>query len=193
VAAVITATALGAVGCGASSGGSGPATNRAPAAALPGGGAPLLAASQLPRLRAVTRTLGREGVVLATPIPGLPSRLVAWGFRRAQEREFTGRAHQLSHVVSMGVDFAGAAGAAGYERLLVAQAGEYLGAGATVSRLRTPGSISWMIQLQSCGCHPEPPTVIAVMLRRAELSWLSVTGPGATPARVRFLARRLAF
>jgi hypothetical protein len=137
--------------------------------------------------------LAPAGVVLATPMPGLLSRLVAWGFRRAQEREFTGPADQLSHVVSMGVDFADAAGAAGYERLLVAQAGEYLGAGATVSRLRTPGGISWMIQLQSCGCHPEPPTVIAVTLRRAELSWLSVSGPGATPARVSVLARRLTF
>jgi hypothetical protein len=149
--------------------------------------APLLAADALPELHAVTRTLDAAGLAQATPIPGLRERLGEWGLRRAGEREFTGVGRRLDHVVARTVDFAEPAGAAAYQRTLVADTARYLGAGARTGRVPA----GWLIRAPSCGCRAQPPTLIAVLRRGERVGWLSISGRAATAARARRLAGRL--
>jgi hypothetical protein len=149
--------------------------------------APLLSASALPGLHEASRPLDAAALAAATPLPGLRGRLQEWRLRRAGEREFTGVARALTHVVARTVDFAEPAGAAAYQRALVTGADRYLGAGAQPARMHD----GWLIRAPDCGCHPQPPTLIAVVRRGARVSWLSVSGPAATAARTRALAAQL--
>ena len=180
LAAVATAAA-GIAACGASA-------PHPPAAAPP---APLLPARALPELHSTARALDRGALALATPIPGLRDRLAGWGFRRAGEREFTGRSRDLSHVVARTVDFARPAGAVAYARTLAAQTTSYLGSGAEVRTLRLDGRTGWLIRAPNCGCHPQPPALIVLVRRGARVSFLSAAGDAASPRRVRALARGL--
>jgi hypothetical protein len=153
--------------------------------------APLLPARALPELHSTARALDRPALALATPIPGLRDRLEGWGFRRAGEREFTGRSRDLAHVVARTVDFARTAGAAAYARTLAAHTTSYLGSGAEVRRLRLDGRTGWLIRAPVCGCHPQPPTLIVLVRRGTRVSFLSAAGDAASPRRVRALARGL--
>jgi len=173
--------AAGLAACGA-------AAPHPPVAASP---APLLPARALPELHSTARSLDRGALALATPIPGLRARLEGWGFRRAGEREFTGRSHDLAHVVARTVDFARADGAAAYARTLASQTTSYLGSGAEVRTMRLDGRAGWLIRAPNCGCHPQPPALIVLVRRGARVSFLSAAGDAASPGRVRALARGL--
>ncbi|HEX7297601.1 MAG TPA: hypothetical protein VF257_01255 [Solirubrobacteraceae bacterium] len=149
--------------------------------------APLLSASALPGLHQASRPLDAAALAAATPLPGLRGRLKEWRLRRAGEREFTGVARSLTHVVARTVDFSEPAGAAAYQRALVAGADRYLGRGAQRARMDD----GWLIRAPACSCRPQPPTLIAVVRHGARVGWLSVSGPAATAARTRALAGRL--
>lgn len=152
----------------------------------------LLDAGVLPGMTVATRALDRSQVAMQTPIPGLSDRLHAWGFTGAAEREFTGgRRAELERVVSRTVTFHELAGATAYARALVRGAANYLGAGARTSALRPARGDGWIIRPAACGCHPGPPTLIAVLPRSKLTAWLSLTGDDATPDRVRALALAL--
>ena len=181
LAAAVTVAAAGIAACGSSA-------SHPPAPAPP---APLLPARALPELHSTARTLDRAALALATPIPGLRERLDGWGFRRAGEREFTGRSRDLVHVVARTVDFARPDGAAAYARTLAARTTSYLGSGAEVRALRLDGRTGWLIRAPNCGCHPQPPALIVLVHRGRRVSFLSAAGDAASPARVRALARGL--
>jgi hypothetical protein len=147
----------------------------------------LLPASSLPGMHAATTDLDAAALTQATPIPGLAERLSGWRMRGAAVREFTGVHGALDHVVSRNVAFATPRGAAGYLDELVARRGAYLGPGAALYRVAG----GWIIRQPTCGCHPEPPTLIAVLRDGARVRWLSVSGRDATVARTRELTHNV--
>jgi hypothetical protein len=178
-AAALAAAAILAA-CGSSSAGRSP-DGTAEAAST------LLPASALPGMRATTTDLSATTLTQATPIPGLAKRLTGWGMQGAAAREFTRVGGALDHVVSRNVAFATPRGAAGYLEELVAQRDAYLGPGADLHRVAG----GWIIRQPMCGCHPQPPTLIALLRDGARVRWLSVSGRDATPARTRALTHEL--
>jgi hypothetical protein len=146
--------------------------------------APVLAASAAPALRSTARRLDAGALAIATPVPGLRDRLTGWGLRGAAEREFTGTDRDLSHIVARTVDFRSGTGARAYGRAIVAGAASYLGTGSSSTPLQAGGRSGWFVRASGCGCRPEPPTVVAVLRDGPRVSWLSITGTGATRGRL---------
>ena len=58
---------------------------------------------------------------------------------------------------------------------------DFLGARSKVTALSSSGRRGYLIRAAPCGCHREPPVLLAVLSAGRRVTWLYGTGPGARP------------
>jgi hypothetical protein len=152
------------------------------AGSIAGGGAlRVLSATAVPGVPATTRSLTADELAKDASIPGIASKLSAWGFVDGAERTFQGESRHLTFVDSRALVFQDAGGAEAYVAFVHDNVSAYFGV-ATVQPLTAQGRPGWQIAPSACACHLANPVVVGVVFNGTNVSWLEINGPDATPA-----------
>ncbi len=148
----------------------------APAAAPP----PALAPSALPYLPSKTLVLTSKDLEADAHIQSLSSELSSTGFVVGFQRTFQGPSkHRLELVQSRTLRFATAAGAARFAAFVGKHAGDYVGQIPTVRPLTSDGRTGSQIVAPMCACHMSEPTLLGVVSKGRNVTWLEINGPAA--------------
>jgi hypothetical protein len=150
---------------------------------------PVLPSSALPRLHSTLRTFNADRLAATDGIAGLRDDLRRWRFQAAAERTFQGPSKTIQIVQARAVQFAAAAGAAGYLSTLHRHAGNVFGT-ARSRPLRVGRRGGWLVVPQACACHEAQPTVAAILRDGRRVLLLQVTGPTADRRALLALVRR---
>ena len=112
------------------------------------------------------------------------------GYVAGAEREFFGRNAEFEHVTEQVLLFERRTGAGEYLRWLRSHAADSLGEARSVVALDI-GAGGFRFRPRGCGCHSETPTYLVAWRDGPIVLTVLASGPGATPAAVGGLARKL--
>jgi hypothetical protein len=144
---------------------------------------PTLPASALPELKSAFEEVGPEDLAadLGTGAPAFS------GFVRGSQRVFQGESARFDRVVSRTLEFDDAPAADGYLAFLRSHLAALYGTGTTADPLESDGRRGILIDAASCACHRAEPTLAAVVVRGARVTYLEANGGGVKPAAVESL------
>jgi hypothetical protein len=174
VSGLTAAALLGTAGC------SGSSANVTPHPAVSAGAMQLLAASAVPGIPFTTSVLTAPDLARDAPIPGLASKIVAWGYLDGRERIFQGESRQLTLVVSRSLVFKNDTGARRFVAFVHDQSAAYFGNSVGEQTLFAQGRSGWQFTPASCACHLANPVVIGILSTGPTVVWLEINGPAAT-------------
>jgi hypothetical protein len=168
--------------CGSSSTISTSAPDASPPATLPARAVPYLPSA----LKPLTATL----LTREAQAGDLAASLRTWGFESGADRYFQGESHRLQVVDSRTLRFGHASGAAAYVTFMRSHLSAYLGSLPKLSGLAQGARRGFLAVGQECQCHLANPTYLAVLARGGTVSWLEISGPGATRRQLVTLLHR---
>jgi hypothetical protein len=174
VSGLTAAAFLGTAGC------SGSSMSVTPRPAISPGAMPVLAASAVPGIPFTTSVLTAPELAKDAPIPGLASKIIAWGYLDGRERTFQGESRRLTLVVSRFLVFKNDTGARTFVAFVHDQSAAYFGPSVGEQPLVTQGRSGWLFTPASCACHLANPVVIGIVDQGSSVVWLEINGPAAT-------------
>ncbi len=150
-----------------------------------------LPASALPYLPSHTNVVTADVLRKDAVLPELSGEIADTGFVVGGERTFQGPSrHRLTLVVSRTLRFQTAAGAAAFARFVSTHAGDYVGQIPGVKPLQSDARRGMLITAPLCACHMAEPSYLSVVAAAKRVTWLQITGPGATPAAMKTLLQQ---
>ena len=142
---------------------------------------PVLSTSAVPGVPSKTTALTADELSKDASIPDIASMLASWGYIGGVERTFQGQSRHLTFVDSRALAFEDPNGAEAYVAFVHDNASSYFGV-AAVAALDAQGRSGWQFTPAACACHMANPVEVAVVSSGANVSWLEINGPDATPA-----------
>lgn len=142
---------------------------------------PVLSASAVPGVPSKTAALSASELAKDASIPDLASLIASFGYVGGLERTFQGQSRHLTFVVSRALAFQDPSGAESYVAFVHDNATAYFGV-AAVEPLDAQGRAGWQFTPAACACHMANPVEVGVVSSGADVAWLEINGPDATPA-----------
>lgn len=136
-----------------------------------------------PRLRDLTL----EVLVKETDAPLLADQLESAGFEGGVERSFRGRSKTITGAESRVLVFSTSEGAGEFSEHLAENPDPFFGGSSLVTTLSVGDAEGTLIEPPLCDCPGAHPLYVGVLATGTTVLWLQVTGPRASPARLRML------
>jgi hypothetical protein len=168
----VPAALLLSVACGSASTSSGPGA---------AGSLPVLSTSAVPGVPSTTAALTVTELAKDASIPDLASLITSFGYVGGLERTFQGQSRHLTLVVSRALAFQDPSGAEAYVAFVHDNATAYFGV-AAVQALDAQGRPGWQFTPAACACHMANPVEVGIVSSGANVTWLEINGPDATPS-----------
>ncbi|MGZ4125072.1 MAG: hypothetical protein ACXVQU_05905 [Actinomycetota bacterium] len=142
--------------------------------------APVLTADAVPGVPSTTNDVTASDLAKDASIPGLVSKITAFGFVGGRERTFQGESKHLTYVLSRSLAFASSTGANEFVAFVRSEVEPFFGVGARARPIEAQGRDGWLFAPPACACHLANPVLVGVLRDGRDVIWLEINGPDAS-------------